>query len=276
MAGKSQWEFWIDRGGTFTDVVALSPSGEISSHKYLSVNPSLYEDAAVFAMRDIMAVSDNSPFPSDKVRAIKMGTTVATNALLEREGARTLFVVTEGFADVLRIGQQHRTDLFALKPTRPEPLYSDVLEVAERIDAHGHALKKLDNNKVTNDVRTAKASGFDSVAIAFVHGYRHQAHESQVAAIAREAGFKQVSISHEVSPLMKLVPRGDTTVADAYLSPILRLYVQQVRNATGGGPLYFMQSNGGLALATAVEGKDAVLSGPAGCIFAAAKSAPRE
>ncbi|WP_262694850.1 hydantoinase B/oxoprolinase family protein [Kordiimonas aquimaris] len=276
MVGTMQWEFWVDRGGTFTDVVAVSPEGGVTSHKYLSVNPTQYEDAAVFAMRDIMAVPKDAPFPSDNVRAIKMGTTVATNALLEREGARTLFVVTKGFADVLRIGQQHRADLFALKPTRPEPLYNKVLEVSERIDAHGKVMATLDQNQVKQDLIDAKAAGFESVAIAFVHGYRHQAHENAVATIAKNVGFEQVSVSHQVSPLMKLVPRGDTTVADAYLSPILRLYVEQVRHATGGVPLYFMQSNGGLALATAFEGKDAVLSGPAGGIVGAAKSAARE
>lgn len=276
MADRAKWEFWVDRGGTFTDVVAKSPDGDITSHKYLSVNPTQYEDAAVFAMRDIMDVPPDVPFPASDVRAVKMGTTVATNALLEREGAKTLFVVTEGFKDVLRIGQQHRSDLFALKPTRPEPLYDSVLEVHERIDAKGNILKPLDKDSLNTALLKAKDQGFESVAIAFVHGYRHQSHEKIAAACARAAGFEQVSVSHEVSPLMKLVPRGDTTVADAYLSPILRLYVQQVREATGDVPLYFMQSNGGLALATAFEGKDAVLSGPAGGIVGAAKSAARE
>lgn len=273
---NAKWEFWVDRGGTFTDVVAKAPNGDISSHKYLSENPTQYEDAAVFAMRDILGVSNDAPFPTDRVKAIKMGTTVATNALLEREGTKTLFVVTKGFADVLKIGQQHRADLFAIKPTRPEPLYSDVLEVEERIDAHGNILSPLNEKQLTTDLKVAKANGFVSIAIAFVHGYQHNVHEERTAEIAASIGFPQISISHKVSPLMKLVPRGDTTVADAYLSPILRQYVRQVSGATGGVPLYFMQSNGGLALASAFEGKDAVLSGPAGGIVGAAKSAARE
>lgn len=276
MAPDNKWQFWIDRGGTFTDVVARSPADALSSHKYLSVNPDQYEDAAVFAMRDIMGVPAHAPFPDAAVSAIKMGTTVATNALLEREGAKTLLLITKGFGDALLIGQQHRQDLFALKPSRPEPLYEGVIEVAERLNKKGDVLTPINVEGLRADLEAAKAEGYQSVAIAFVHGYRHQNHEKIAAELAREVGFGQVSVSHKISPLMKLVPRGDTTVADAYLSPILRSYVGDVRGATGATPLFFMQSNGGLAAADSFHGKDAVLSGPAGGIVGAAKSATRE
>lgn len=273
---RSKWQFWIDRGGTFTDVVARHPDGVLSSHKYLSVNPERYSDAAVFAMRDIMELQSDAAFPDNQVDAIKMGTTVATNALLEREGAKTLLVITKGFGDALKIGQQHRADLFALKPTRPEPLYADVLEIEERIDARGNIIRPLETDTLNLALDEARRNGFESVAIAFVHGYRYPTHETLAAEAAKDAGFEQVSVSHQVSPLMKLVPRGDTTVADAYLSPILRSYIHEVRTATGSTPLYFMQSNGGLAEASSFEGKDAVLSGPAGGIVGAAKSAEVE
>lgn len=276
MTIDSKWQFWIDRGGTFTDVVARTPEGALSSHKYLSVNPDLYADAAVFAMRDVMGIPTTAPFPDHAVSAIKMGTTVATNALLEREGAKTLLLITKGFGDALLIGQQHRQDLFALKPTRPEPLYRNVIEVEERLDKNGTVLTPIDTHQLRKDLEAAKAAGYQSVAIAFVHGYRYRNHEEIAADLAREVGFGQVSVSHKISPLMKLVPRGDTTVADAYLSPILRSYVGDVRGATGATPLYFMQSNGGLAAADNFHGKDAVLSGPAGGIVGAAKSATRE
>lgn len=276
MTTDTKWQFWIDRGGTFTDVVARHPNGALSSHKYLSANPEKYSDAAVFAMRDIMDVLVDAPFPDDDVSSVKMGTTVATNALLERGGAKTLLLITEGFADALLIGQQHRRDLFALKPSRPQPLYRGVIEVGERIDRDGTILKPIDIKALRRDLEIAKTEGYQSVAIAFVHGYRHKAHEEIAAEIAREIGFTQVSVSHKISPLMKLVPRGDTTVADAYLSPILRDYVTDVRAATGTAPLYFMQSNGGLAAADSFHGKDAVLSGPAGGIVGAAKSATIE
>ena len=276
MTSDTKWQFWIDRGGTVTDVVARRPDGTLSSHKYLSVNPDHYSDAAVFAMRDIMAVPAGEPFPEDQISSVKMGTTVATNALLEREGAKTVLLITKGFADALLIGQQHRQDLFALKPTRPQPLYGRVVEVNERIDRDGAVLMPIDTEALRRGLKNAKTEGYQSVAIAFVHGYRHSAHEKTAAALAREAGFDQVSVSHKVSPLMKLVPRGDTTVADAYLSPILREYVGNVRAATGATPLYFMQSSGGLAAADSFHGKDAVLSGPAGGIVGAAKSATRE
>ncbi|NVJ97855.1 MAG: hydantoinase B/oxoprolinase family protein [Alphaproteobacteria bacterium] len=272
---SGNWQFWIDRGGTFTDIVASHPDGTLTSHKYLSESPGHYKDAAVHAMRDIMGVAEDAPFPADQVAAIKMGTTVATNALLERNGEPTLLLITEGFGDALLIGQQHRADLFALKPERPEPLYTDVAEVPERKDAMGTTICALCELSTRRALESAHAKGLRSVAIAFVHAYRFPDHEIRVGEIAREVGFSQISLSHQVSPLMKLVSRGDTTVADAYLTPILKRYVQQVEDATGGAKLYFMQSNGGLAAAHAFEGKDAVLSGPAGGIVGAAKTAER-
>ena len=272
----SEWQFWIDRGGTFTDVVARRPDGSLTSHKYLSVNPGRYNDAAVFAMRDIMGVDEDSAFPDAQVSAIKMGTTVATNALLEREGARTLLLITKGFKDLLLIGQQHRQDLFALKPSRPAPLYENVLEVDERLSADGTILQPLDETALRSSLEAAKQDGYESIAVAFAHGYRYPDHEKRAAEIALEAGFPQISVSHQVSALMKLVSRGDTTVADAYLTPILKRYVNQVSDATGSSPLYFMQSNGGLVAASAFEGKDAVLSGPAGGIVGAVRMAERE
>ena len=273
---KNDWQFWIDRGGTFTDVVARRPNRSLTSHKYLSVNPGRYDDAAVFAMRDIMGIIDGDSFPDNQVSAIKMGTTVATNALLEREGAKTLLLITKGFKDLLLIGQQHRQDLFALKPSRPAPLYENVLEVDERLSADGTVLQPLDEAALRASLETAKTEGYESIAIAFAHGYRYPDHEKRAAAVASDAGFPQISVSHQVSALMKLVPRGDTTVADAYLTPILKRYVNQVSDATGSSPLYFMQSNGGLVAASAFEGKDAVLSGPAGGIVGAVRMAERE
>lgn len=276
MTTDDKWQFWIDRGGTFTDVIARKPDGTLSSHKYLSVNPDHYQDAAVHAMRDILEAAPDDPFPTEKVEHVKMGTTVATNALLEREGAKTLLVITAGLKDALLIGQQHRENLFDLKPLRPAPLYQGVLEVEERITADGTVLTPLNQTDVRQNLMMAKADGYESVAIVLAHGYRHSSHEKQIAKLAAEAGFEQISLSHQISPLIKLVPRGDTTVADAYLSPLLRRYIGTVSDATGGVPLYFMQSNGGLAAADAFEGKDSVLSGPAGGIVGAAKAAARE
>lgn len=276
MPANKRWQFWIDRGGTFTDVVACDPDGNLTSHKYLSVNPDRYDDAAVFAMREIMDVGPKGPFPDGDVAAIKMGTTVATNALLEREGAKTLLLMTRGFKDVLLIGQQHRQDLFALKPSRPDPLYASVLEVQERIRADGTIETPLNKAALVDELKKAKQSGYESIAIAFAHGYRYPDNEIVAAELAVEIGFSQVSVSHQVSALMKLVSRGDTTVADAYLTPVLKKYVDQVRATTGSCPLYFMQSNGGLVAASAFEGKDAVLSGPAGGIVGAVRAAENE
>ena len=261
------WQFWIDRGGTFTDVVARRPDGTTATHKLLSENPRHYDDAAIEGIRRLLGLTEDDPIPAGRVDEVKMGTTVATNALLERHGEPTLYVTTRGFGDALRIGYQARPDLFALDIVLPDMLYGRVVEVDERIAAGGTVIQPLDEGAVRDTLRRYHSDGFDSVAITLMHGYRYTDHEQRIGAIARELGFGQVSVSHEVSPLMKLVSRGDTTVVDAYLSPIRR-YVQRVdeRLRPGGvGPrLQFMQSNGGLADAHRFRGKDALLSGPAG------------
>ena len=262
------WNFWIDRGGTFTDVVGRMPDGTLVTHKLLSDNPRQYPDAAVQGIRDLLKLTPGQPIPLDQIDTVKMGTTVATNALLERQGEPTLFVTTAGFADVLRIGYHTRPDLFALNINLPEMLYTDVLEIDERVNADGEILVELDEQVARQGLQQARTNGFNSVAIVLLHGYRHTDHESRLADIARELGFEQISVSHEVSALMKIVPRGDTTVVDAYLSPILRRYVAQVdeqlRHEQHSPRLMFMQSNGGLTDAYAFQGKDALLSGPAG------------
>ena len=224
------WNFWIDRGGTFTDIVGRLPDGTLVTHKLLSDNPRQYSDAAVQGIRDLLHLAPNEPIPLDQIETVKMGTTVATNALLERQGEPTLLVTTKGFADILRIGYQTRPDLFALDIELPEMLYNDVLEVDERMSATGETLIELDEETARASLQQAHSQGINSVAIVLVHGYRYTNHEARLAAIARELGFDQVSVSHEVSALMKIVPRGDTTVVDAYLSPILRRYVAQVDN----------------------------------------------
>ena len=266
------WDFWIDRGGTFTDVVARRPNGEIVAYKLLSENPENYKDAAVQGIRDLMGLKSGDKIPADKIATVKMGTTVATNALLERKGDRTVLVTTRGFGDALEIGYQARPHLFDKHIVKPELLYEQVVEVAERVDAHGKVLTPLDEVDATKKLKAAYTDGIRSVAIVFMHGYRYHDHEKRIADIAREIGFSQVSVSHEVSPLMKLVGRGDTTVVDAYLSPILRRYVEQVADELGIAgqsgkrrlQLMFMQSSGGLTAAELFQGKDAILSGPAG------------
>ncbi|WP_434290392.1 hydantoinase B/oxoprolinase family protein [Celeribacter sp. SCSIO 80788] len=270
MGSTGQWDFWIDRGGTFTDVVGRDPEGRLHTLKLLSNNPERYRDAAEQGIRDLLALASGAPIPRRAIRAVKMGTTVATNALLERKGERVLLLITEGFRDLLRIGYQARPDLFALEIKRPELLYESVAEVPERLAADGSVVTPLDESAA----RAALQSGFDqgirAVAIAFLHAYLEPAHEIRVAEIAREIGFTQVSTSHETSRLAKLVSRGDTTVVDAYLSPILRRYVDQVAEALSLGHacerLLFMQSNGGLTDAALFQGRDAILSGPAGGI----------
>ena len=259
------WQFWIDRGGTFTDVVARTPDGDLLTGKLLSENPRHYPDAAIEGIRRLL---DRTGMEAP-IDSVKMGTTVATNALLERQGEPTVLVTTKGFRDALLIGYQTRPDLFELDIEMPEMLYGSVIEVDERIGARGEVIVPLDENAVEEALVAAKAEGIDSVAILFMHGYRHRDHEKRVAAIARRLGFGQVSVSHEVSPLMKLVARGDTTVVDAYLSPILRRYIDQVERQLASiseqrPRVMFMQSNGGLAGAHAFQGKDALLSGPAG------------
>ena len=260
------WQFWIDRGGTFTDIVARRPDGQLVTHKLLSENPEQYRDAAVAGIRHLLGVAAGEPLPAASVEAVKMGTTVATNALLERKGEPTALAITRGFRDALRIAYQNRPRLFDRHIVLPELLYAQVIEIDERMGAHGDVVLPLDEASARAGLQQAFDAGLRSLAIVFMHGYRHTAHEAQVARIAREIGFTQVSSSHEVSPMMKLVARGDTTVVDAYLSPILRRYVDQVAGELPGVNLQFMQSNGGLTDARAFQGKDSILSGPAGGI----------
>jgi 5-oxoprolinase (ATP-hydrolysing) len=263
----SGWQFWIDRGGTFTDIVAVAPDGELTTTKLLSADPARYDDAALEGIRRCLA---GAPGP---IAVVKMGTTVATNALLERTGEPTALVITKGFADALRIGTQHRPDLFARAIRLPDMLYDRVIEIDERVTAEGAVLRAPAPDTVEAALRQARDAGFAALAIVFLHAWRFPAHELAVAAIARRLGFAQISLSHQVSPLMKLVPRGFTTVADAYLSPVLARYVESVAARLAGTRLMFMQSNGGLAEAGAFHGKDAVLSGPAGGVVGAVAAA---
>ena len=272
MTCEGKWQFWIDRGGTFTDVVARRPDGALVTHKLLSENPEHYRDAAVQGIRELMGVAPSAAIPGAEIEVVKMGTTVATNALLERKGDRTLLVITEGFHDALRIAYQARPRLFDLNIVLPELLYETVVEVPERVTAHGEVLVPVDLDKTRQGLQAAYNDGIRAVAIVFMHGYRYTAHEIAVAELARSIGFTQVSSSHEASPLMKLVGRGDTTVVDAYLSPILRRYVDQVASELRGVNLMFMQSNGGLVDARLFQGKDAILSGPAGGIVGAVQT----
>jgi len=322
MAERSAWQFWVDRGGTFTDIVARRPDGTLTTHKLLSENPERYRDAAVHGIRELLGLPPGAPIPAGAIDAVKMGTTVATNALLERKGERTALVITRGFADALVIGYQNRPKLFVRRIELPEVLYERVIEADERIGAHGEVVRPLDAAGAEAALRAARADGVRAVAIVLMHGYRYPQHERELAGIARALGFAQVSVSHEVSPLMKLVSRGDTTVVDAYLSPILRRYVDEVERDLGDGPhpgplpqageggawvrgdadaevrgvaraadtatgvapsppqgeragvrgsprLQFMQSSGGLTDAHLFQGKDAILSGPAGGIVGA-------
>ncbi len=275
------WDFWIDRGGTFTDVVGRAPDGRLTAHKLLSENPEAYADAAVQGIRDLLGLAAGEPIPAAQVGAVKMGTTVATNALLERKGDRTLLLITKGFRDALKIGYQARPKIFARQIVKPELLYEQVAEVDERVLADGTVEREPDLAQVRRDLEAAKADGIDAVAIVFMHAYRFPEHEKRVAALARELGFAQVSVSHEVSPLIKLVGRGDTTVVDAYLSPILKRYVGRVTKEMQGGAklsaddkirLMFMMSSGGLTAADLFQGKDAILSGPAGGVVGMAET----
>ncbi|MEK9646535.1 MAG: hydantoinase/oxoprolinase family protein, partial [Alphaproteobacteria bacterium] len=273
VSNDSRWQFWIDRGGTFTDFVIRAPDGKLTTHKLLSENPERYKDAAIQGIRETLGVEDGAPLPDGIVEAVKMGTTVATNALLERKGERTVLAVTKGFADQLRIGYQNRPNIFSRRIELPEQLYETVVEIDERYSAEGEVLQPLDADAARAALQGAYDDGIRSVAICFMHGYRYTDHEAAVAAIAREIGFTQVSVSHEVSPLMKFVGRGDTTVVDAYVSPILRRYVDLIAAQVGDARLMFMQSNGGLADARFFQGKDSILSGPAGGIVGAAQTA---
>jgi 5-oxoprolinase (ATP-hydrolysing) len=268
-----RWQFWIDRGGTFTDVVGRRPDGALVTHKLLSDNPEQYRDAAVAGIRHLLGLQAGEPVTPALVESVKMGTTVATNALLERKGEPTLLVTTRGFRDALRIAYQNRPRLFDRRIVLPELLYSEVIEAQERVGAQGDLLQPLDEAHLRSQLQAAHGHGLRSVAIVFMHGYRFTGHEKAAARIAREVGFTQVSSSHEASPMMKFVSRGDTTVVDAYLSPILRRYVEQVALEMPGVQLFFMQSSGGLADAHAFQGKDAILSGPAGGIVGMARTA---
>src|SRR6185295_15666288 len=249
IASGPGWQFWIDRGGTFTDVIARSPAGALLTLKLLSEDPAHYRDAGVEGIRRVLRSQPREP--RVRIESVRMGTTLATNALLERKGERTVLVITAGFRDALRIGYQNRPELFARHIRLPELLYSEVIEARERLDAGGEVLEPLDAERLRSDLSAAHARGFDSTAIAFLHGYRHSQHERVAADIACKIGFRQVSVSHEVAPLIRLISRGDTTVVDAYLSPLLARYVGELRaefaSEFGEPPrLYFMQSNGGL------------------------------
>src|SRR4051794_408248 len=296
MAGS--WDFWIDRGGTFTDIVGRRPDGMLVPHKLLSENPEAYRDAAVQGIRDLLGVAPGEPIAAGTIGAVKMGTTVATNALLERKGERTLLLITKGFRDALKIGYQARPKIFARHIIKPEMLYERVVEVDERVRADGTVEQAPDLAAVRAELSAALADDIKAVAIVFMHAYRYGEHERRVAALAREIGFPQVSVSHEISPLIKLVGRGDTTVVDAYLSPIIRSYVarvateiEPVTKATAAGGqggdqgghqgnghgvqhpfLMFMMSSGGLTMADLFQGKDAILSGPSGGVVGMAET----
>ena len=272
-AGKNRWQFWIDRGGTFTDVVGKRPDGSLVTHKLLSENPEQYRDAAVAGIRHLLGLKAGERVTPEQVECVKMGTTVATNALLERKGEATLLVTTQGFGDALRIAYQNRPRLFDRQIVLPELLYSAVVEAQERVTVDGEVLQPLDEAHLRTQLVNSHAKGVRSVAIVFMHGWRHTAHELAAARLAREVGFTQVSTSHQTSPMMKLVSRGDTTVVDAYLSPILGRYVNQVASEMPGVKLMFMQSSGGLTDAQVFAGKDAILSGPAGGIVGMARTA---
>jgi len=268
----TRWQFWIDRGGTFTDVVGKRPDGTLVTHKLLSENPEQYRDAAVAGIRHLLGLKPGEPVTPEQVECVKMGTTVATNALLERKGEATLLVITQGFGDALRIAYQNRPRLFDRQIVLPELLYSGVLEAQERVAVDGEVLQPLNELHLRTQLAHWHAKGVRSVAVVFMHGWRHTAHERAAARLAREVGFTQISTSHQTSPMMKLISRGDTTVVDAYLSPILSRYVDQVASEMPGVKLMFMQSSGGLTDALMFAGKDAILSGPAGGIVGMART----
>ena len=281
VAAGGAWDFWIDRGGTFTDIIGRDPEGHLHPRKLLSDNPGVYDDAALQGIRDLLGVAGAAAVPAGRIGTVRMGTTVATNALLERKGDRTMLLVTRGFRDALRIAYQARPDIFAKEIVLPEQLYERVAEAGERVLADGTVELALDEAGVHAALAAAKADGIDALAIVFLHSWRYPAHEARAKAIAREVGFRQISVSHEVSPLVKLVGRGDTTVVDAYLTPILSRYVARIAASLGGGEggegaaprLQFMMSSGGLTAADFFQGKDAILSGPAGGVVGMAETA---
>ncbi len=268
----SGWQFWVDRGGTFTDIVARQPNGRLNTHKLLSENPECYDDAVLHGIRQLLAVPADTPLPSSLIDSVKMGTTVATNALLERKGEQTLLVTTRGFGDALRIGYQNRPAIFARQILLPEPLYSRVLEVEERLDAGGEVVQPLTVERYRQYLQQARRAGFNAIAIVFMHAYRNPAHELAFGQLAAEVGFSQVTLSHQASPLIKLVGRGDTAVVDAYVNPVLRNYVDRVHGALPDTELMFMQSSGGLAFAGQFQGRHAILSGPAGGVVGGVKT----
>ena len=275
---KTGWKFWIDRGGTFTDIVACDPSGKLHTKKLLSENPESYADAALEGIRRFLAVPSDAPLPSEKITSVKMGTTVATNALLERKGEKTALAITAGLRDALEIGYQARADIFALHVIKPAPLYDELVEIDERLDADGEVITSPDLDKARARLQILFDDGYRSLAIVFLHAYRNPIHEKLVADIARDIGFTQISTSREASPLIKMISRGRTAVVDAYLSPILRSYIDRVASALGGAlgdasELLFMQSSGGLADAAHFHGRNAVLSGPAGGVVGAVRTA---
>ena len=268
----SKWSFWIDRGGTFTDAIAIDPYGNLLTSKHLSINPSKYNDANIHSIKKFLDISPSKKIPTSLISEIKVGTTVATNALLEGKGAKTVLVVTKGFEDQLRIGYQNRPDIFSRKITLPNQLYEKVIGVDERILSDGKIITELDNFKLKIELSKCLKNGITSCAILLMHGYKYINHEKKISKLAQSLGFDQVSASHEISPQIRFVERGDTTVLDAYLTPILKTYIEQlVQNFSGnlGHKLKFMQSNGGLISKDLFKGKDAVLSGPAGGVVGA-------
>ena len=267
-----RWQFWIDRGGTFTDIVARRPDGALVTHKLLSENPERYSDAAVAGIRQLLGIGTDVPIPAESIESVRLGTTVATNALLERKGEPTVLVITKGFRDALRIAYQNRPRIFDRRILLPDLLYSEVIEADERVGADGEIITPLGEESVARALRDAHGRGLRSVAVVCLHGYRFPGHELRIEEIARGTGFTQVSLSHLTTPLMKLVSRGDTTVVDAYLSPILDRYVAQVAAELSGVRLMFMRSSGGLTDAGKFRGKDSILSGPAGGIVGVAKT----
>ncbi|KMT65240.1 hydantoinase B/oxoprolinase family protein [Catenovulum maritimum] len=266
------WQFWVDRGGTFTDIVALSPSGQQVTHKLLSVIPEQYTNSAIQGIRDILGLSYEQAIPTGEIESVKVGTTVATNALLERKGETTALAITKGFKDALRIANQNRPDIFALKIDLPELLYSDVVEINERILVSGEIEQALDVSQARVQFENLYHQGYRSIAIVLIHSWKNPQHEQALELIARQVGFEQISLSHQASQTIKLIPRGDTAVVDAYLTPVMQAYVQQIAQALEDVPLFFMQSNGALAVANQFNGKDAILSGPAGGIVGAVKT----
>ena len=275
MKHENKWEIWIDRGGTFTDVIGRDAKGNVQTVKLLSENSKQYPDAALEGIRRIVGSEEDFSLSVDKIHSVKIGTTLATNRLLERTGEKVLLVTTQGFKDVLRIGYQNRPDLFAIDIIIPSQLYSAVLEIPERISAKGKVIYKLDEHKVLTSLKKYYKQGYRVAAIVLMHGYKYKKHEKIVAKLARQTGFSQISVSHKTVELMKFIPRGNTTVMDAYLSPLINEYSQTLKDKLEETPLSFMQSNGGLIQAKLFQGKNSILSGPAAGVIAGVKTASR-